>query len=306
MRVCLVVILCVALLGFEPAPASAQSFPAWGGSGDAQNSDLCGQAQFFITGFKFRSGLWLDQLQIVCQWHHLDGTVDPARITPNPARGGGGGGPNEIYCPPNQVVTRIDPALTRERQIRGFTFNCGSFLPGHPVSTGQTYQVGAPYNSHTDDLRAQLCDTFNFNAALGMHINSGRYVNGLGLVCNKVDRTGDQPPAGLGTPPPGGTAQGPWVAVAANGNGVWGYAIHQATEQQARTNSVAGCGPSTAGCTVKAIAQAQCFAYAEDRSGGYWYGIGIYSDESNAIRVALEGCGGKPSVRACKVVKSSC
>jgi hypothetical protein len=160
-----------AFLVLGSATVSAQSFPAWGGPGDAQVPDLCGQQQYFITGFKFRSGSWLDQLEIVCQRHNLDGKVDAARITPNPPRGGEGGGPNETYCPANQVVTRIDPALTSGREIRGFTFTCGSFVPGGPVQQSQTFQVGAFYNSHTDELRAQLCDTFDYNAALGMHIN---------------------------------------------------------------------------------------------------------------------------------------
>ena len=298
-------LLC-ALLCLGTEGALAQSYPAWGGSGDANAADLCGQQQYFITGFRFRSGAWLDQLQIVCQHPNPNGTVDSARITPNPPRGGGGGGPSQIFCPPNQVVTRIDPALTPQRQIRGFSFNCGSFLPGQPVQQGETFQVGAFYNSHTDDLRTNLCETFDYNGALGMNINFGRHVNGLGLICNKVVRAGDPPPVGIGTPPPGGTASGPWIAIAANDRGIWGYAIRQGTERQARVNALAGCGSSSAGCSVKAAAKTKCFAYAENRDGGYWYGIGVYSDEPNAVRVAMEGCSGKPAVRVCKLVKSSC
>lgn len=306
MHACLRMFLAAAFLALGSASVSAQSFPAWGGPGDAQVSDLCGQQQYFITGFKFRSGAWLDQVQIVCQRHNVDGTVDPARITPTPARGGGGGAPGEIYCPPNQIVTRIDPALTPERQIRGFTFNCGSYVPGKQVQQGETWQVGAFYNSHKDDTRAQLCEVFDYNAGLGMHINFGKHVNGVGLVCNKVVRSGDKPPVGLGLPPPGGSASGPWLAIAANDKGIWGFAKGQGSEQQARTNALAGCGPRSNGCSVKAAVQAKCFAYAEFKTGGYWYGIGYSSDVGNASRIAKEICGGKPAVRACTVVKSTC
>jgi hypothetical protein len=299
MRVCRGMFFAAAFVGLGSAGVSAQSFPAWGGPGDAHTADLCGQQQYFITGFKFRSGLWLDQLQIVCQRHNPDGTVDANRITPNPPRGGGGGGPGEIYCPPNQVVTRIDPALTPQRQIRGFTFNCGGFLPGRPVLQSQTFFVGAHYNSHTDDLRADLCEVFDFNAALGMNINFGKHVNGLGPICNKVVRAGDKPPVGIGVPPP--PPGGFFAAVAMDGKGHWGASIQK--DDTAPADALHRCG---SGCKVVMQGPGRCVAVAQSKSGGYWIGYAHGDNKDEVQRIALKGCTDRAPPGSCRVEHVNC
>ena len=54
----------LSLMGSSP-PASATTFPAVGGSGDAAAVDTC-PAGMYLIGLKGRTGLWIDQVQIVC------------------------------------------------------------------------------------------------------------------------------------------------------------------------------------------------------------------------------------------------
>jgi hypothetical protein len=101
-----------------------------------------------------------------------------------------------------------------------------------------------------------------------------------------------------------GTTKGDWGALAADGHGHWGFAVHYATEAQARAAARKGCGARR--CTVRIAAQVGCYAYYESRSGGYWYGLALHSSGPTALKVARSGCEKGAPAGTCKLVKTNC
>ena len=97
---------------------------------------------------------------------------------------------------------------------------------------------------------------------------------------------------------------GPWAAIATDGNGRWGYAVEQPSQDVARTAALKDCGGS--GCKVLDALQASCIAYAESREGGYWY-FGYFGPNESAVQNdALNACNKAAPAGSCKLVKSIC
>jgi len=117
-----------------------------------------------------------------------------------------------------------------------------------------------------------------------------------GSVCAKIE----------GGPSASPTARGPFGAVAADGKGSWGYAVAQASEAQARTNALKGCG--NANCKVELSGRGTCVSYAYTRTGGYWYGLGLSTNNYMGARTAaILGCQkGAPNKPTCKTNKTYC
>ncbi len=183
----------LSLLGLSP-PASAATFPAVGGSGDAAAVDTC-PAGMYLIGLKGRIGAWIDQVQIVC-----------APVTPavygtgfnqnpvsggtgakwfGPTRGGAGGGPAESDCKFGAVVTGAEIRLTPGKQVVLAFLPCsflgGSFplVPGGNVST---VEFGGPSQGPGYvNLGTNNCPAGEF--ATGFQIRYGKDVNAMGLIC---------------------------------------------------------------------------------------------------------------------------
>ncbi len=103
---------------------------------------------------------------------------------------------------------------------------------------------------------------------------------------------------------PGAPERGKWGALAADGKGAWGYAMHYATEAQARDAARKFCGSGR--CMVKVAGPVECYAYVESRKGGYWYGLALHSSRSTALQVARGGCEKSAPAGSCKVIKEGC
>ena len=101
-----------------------------------------------------------------------------------------------------------------------------------------------------------------------------------------------------GAPPP---AQ---VAVAADGQGRWGYTITRVGQTvDPSAAALRNCGP---GCRIEAKGDATCVAYFESRAGGYWYGVGIGKSAQQVEKTALHGCALGDPAGTCRGLKSTC
>jgi hypothetical protein len=116
-------------------------------------------------------------------------------------------------------------------------------------------------------------------------------------ACKQTEVAAAPPP-----PPPGTTTE--WAAVAADGQGRWGFAVGMQSEADARSGALGGCG--SASCKIEGIAQAECIAYAESRSGGYWYGLGVDHTKWLVQSVAQGGCSKGAPAGTCKLVDARC
>ena len=111
------------------------------------------------------------------------------------------------------------------------------------------------------------------------------------------------PPAGGG----GATGTGEWSAFAGSGKGYWGYAVHKATEQQAKDLAFKGCGGAMNGCNVFWTTRDKCVSFAESRQNGYWYAAGGGNDQNQAKQKAIQFCqSGKAPANSCKNTGAWC
>lgn len=102
---------------------------------------------------------------------------------------------------------------------------------------------------------------------------------------------------------PSGNA-GVWAAIAVDGNGRWGYAVGQPSQNAASSGALQGCGDSA--CKILDAQLAQCIAYAESRQGGYWYFAQLGPDLMTVQGIALNACIKAAPVGSCKLVKARC
>jgi hypothetical protein len=159
------------------APASATTFPPYGGGGDASFSDTCPNGEYLV-GLRVRSGLWLDQMAISCRT--LTGDLGGPYY--GPKRGGGGGGPSEGHCPGGYVIHNMNFTLTAgNRQVINFTFRCQSTTDKSKTSI---LQIGSAATNNNPYPPGQSCPAVE--AATGMNGRYGKHVNAVGLICGKL------------------------------------------------------------------------------------------------------------------------
>src|SRR3954470_16189159 len=92
---------------FSLAPLSAtdlptQKLPVYGGSGGTAFERSCG-AGMVLTGFRYRSGFFVDALGLLCRPVNADGKLG-SETTVGTLAGGGGGTSKSVSCPAGSVV----------------------------------------------------------------------------------------------------------------------------------------------------------------------------------------------------------
>lgn len=136
--------------------------------------------------------------------------------------------------------------------------------------------------------------------AAGSNAQQGTYVVNFGACPSMAGQT----PAPAPTPPAAG-GRGEFSAFATNWRGNWGYGVHQASEQQARTLAVNGC--SASGCEIFWTTRDQCVAYAESRTGGFWLAAGGGTSRQQAEANAIRFCqSGTAPANSCAIRLSQC
>ena len=200
----------LSLMGLSP-PASATTFPAVGGSGDAAAVDTC-PAGMYLIGLKGRKGVWVDQVQIVCApvAPAVYGTGFNQNLVSGgtgakwfgPTRGGAGGAPAESDCKTGSVVTSAQIFLTPDKQVDLALLPC-SFLGGHqlvPDGFNSEVEFGGSRSDQDQrivDLGTNTCPAGEF--ATGFQIRYGEDVNAMGLICAAPP---PPPPATVAAAPP--------------------------------------------------------------------------------------------------------
>lgn len=100
---------------------------------------------------------------------------------------------------------------------------------------------------------------------------------------------------------------GRWGALAADGKGRWGVALHEQNEQKAKSVALRECGTrGVGGCRILVTGAVSCYAYFESKTGGYWYGLALHSSRTTAEQIARQGCSKGAPAGTCKLVKAGC
>jgi len=170
-----------------PMSSHAAEFPAEGGGGDRADRDVCDPGEFMV-GARFRSGSWIDQIQIRCApLDRSNGTLGSPHSGPRqPPRGGPTGGiGGSVTCPKNMWVTQMGFWFTAgNRQVRHVGMRCE--FPS-PNGRRESFIIFGSGQGGAGNPR-HVCP--RGEAAVGLNVRSGKHVNALGLVCSRVPSLG--------------------------------------------------------------------------------------------------------------------
>ena len=166
--------------GASPA-AARHEIGAIGPSGDRQTTVTCPPGEE-LRGFRGRSGVWIDQIQILCAGRNPDGSYRDAHAW-GAALGGTGGAEQSDDCGSRQTLGNLSALRTNDlRRIAKINFGCrsGSAMSGHEFGNGGygRTEFGTATVINGD------CDRFG-EVLVGIAVNYGKDVNGLGYVCDQ-------------------------------------------------------------------------------------------------------------------------
>ena len=179
-----------ALLAANPAQAR-RVWPVVGASGDASVTVQCPAGEEAV-GFSGRTGLWIDQIQLLCAREQPGGTMSD----PHPGSdllGGFGGGPQRTVCDRNSRLYAIGMTYTaNRRQVVAIYMDCAAVIGGRAsnLTFGGNYGGSrsdanacaqtATCGVNTADVR-QFCPQERF---VGFTAHVGRDLNALGFICD--------------------------------------------------------------------------------------------------------------------------
>jgi hypothetical protein len=132
------------------------------------------------VGFIGNTGSWIDQITVICAKPNTDLTFTGRRSIAS--RGGSGGAYLESYCPSDSAISGITIARTDNYQIMQLEIRCRSVksLNGATSIIYYGYRRGPSIGAVSPP---QDCPSNEL--ATGLNIRYGRYVNGVGLICDQ-------------------------------------------------------------------------------------------------------------------------
>lgn len=157
-----------------------------GGSGDKTARAQCPKGQM-LAGFSGRTGMWVDQIQMVCAKPGAQPVATGARF------GGSGGGAKDGFCPHTwDMLNHASLNMTtRERQVASINFSCRSRATGetmdmsfgNPGYVARCPGIGVG-DCPIDPLTSQNCPADE--VVLGFNVRYGKDVNAIGLICGRL------------------------------------------------------------------------------------------------------------------------
>ncbi|AHG88745.1 hypothetical protein J421_1208 [Gemmatirosa kalamazoonensis] len=174
-------VLPLALLRADDPP---QLLPVYGGAGGTSFSHDCG-ARHVLTGLRYRTGLVVDAVGILCRPVNADGSLGP-ESTVGTISGGTGGTTGTVSCPAGKVIVLAD--LSYGSYVSYMALECAPWSASLrkftlTASTGTGLYVGAVLTPHTGEGREQ-CESSR-QPASGIRGRAAAFVDALGLVCDE-------------------------------------------------------------------------------------------------------------------------
>ena len=179
-KACSIAVLIAATLGLAIGTAYAfKEFPTIGGNGGGEDRERCEQGKY-LMGVKIRSGSWVDRITIICA-EIVDDRTHRNETFGKKNFGGNGGGEKDLRCKPGERINFIGvvPTDRGARLVRQIDFLCVT-LEGN---RGLKFEAGNSSGRFPDNNNTQTCP--NGEAAVGLHVRWGAYLDAIGLICDK-------------------------------------------------------------------------------------------------------------------------
>lgn len=170
---------------FSIAPVSStwlppQLLPVYGGSGGTAFTRTCGSGKV-LTGLRFRDGIRVDAVGILCRPVFSDGTLGP-QSTVGTLVGGPGGTSGTANCPSGTVMTR---AIIHHGSVVDRIFPvCKSWDAGKRKfgGTAQFADDGVGGGAGTENM--EQCEAAT-QPMSGIRGRAGLLVDAIGFTCNE-------------------------------------------------------------------------------------------------------------------------
>jgi hypothetical protein len=180
-------LLALSLGMFSVAPVSStylppQYLPVYGGSGGTAFTRSCGAGKV-LTGLRFRGGLLVDAVGILCRPVLADGTLGPESNVGTLA-GGGGGTAGTSSCGAGRVVSRAHIAYGT--YVNFIDPYCQDWNAGTRRFGGTAYWSGVRVGSEMGGgtFTNEACEALT-QPANGIQGRAHSLVDAIGLICNE-------------------------------------------------------------------------------------------------------------------------
>ena len=156
-----------------------QRGPINGGSSGTSFSRSCAPGQV-VTGFRYRTGWWVDAIGLLCRPVKSDGTLGP-ETSVGAMAGGGGGTSGNKSCPAGSVVAWVN--LMYGNFVNGVHFHCRIWVSSTKTFGPERVQLGFG-KSISDPYVQTRCESTK-QPVHGIAGRYGWYVDALGIVCDE-------------------------------------------------------------------------------------------------------------------------
>ena len=170
----------LSLVAFAWGDLPPQELPVYGGSGGSAFGRNCGQGRV-LTGLRYRSGVVLDAIGLLCRPVLSNGTLGP-ETTVGTLAGGGGGNSDSRDCGPGNVVAGANPQFGT--YVSSILLLCAPWhASSRSMGQASASQRVGDYHPFTTD-RAEDCES-SAQPAHAIRGRSGAYIDAFGLICDE-------------------------------------------------------------------------------------------------------------------------
>lgn len=169
----------LALLPIRATDLPTQYLPVYGGSGGSAFTRSCGDNRV-ISGIRFRAGLQLDAIGLMCRPVNADGSLG-AQTTVGTLVGGSGGESDTRSCPSGSVV--VGAIINHGAWVDGVRLSCRPWNASTRsyAANGTVLAIAGRIGAN---LNIELCEV-STQPAVGIRGRSASLVDAIGFVCNE-------------------------------------------------------------------------------------------------------------------------
>jgi hypothetical protein len=170
----------LALTPTRAADLPAQVLPTYGGAGGTSFTRSCGVGRV-ITGLRYRAGLVVDAIGLLCRTVNADGTLSSESSIGSMA-GGGGGTAGVARCAGPRVLTQL--SLYYGSVVDGLSITCMPWEPAtrtYRPTDGTTVHFG---RTGLTTKAVERCES-NRQPAVSIRGRAGGVVDAFGFTCDE-------------------------------------------------------------------------------------------------------------------------
>ena len=162
-------------------PLPQQLLPVYGGASGTSFNRSCGAGKV-LTGLRFRAGLLVDAVGLLCRPVSATGTLG-SESTVGTLVGGSGGTSGSASCATGRVV--VGASITHGSYVDMISLHCRTWQAGgRRFGTDETYANPVGNSLSTAAFNKEKCEEFT-QPAIAIRGRSHSLVDAIGFICDE-------------------------------------------------------------------------------------------------------------------------